>query len=321
MSTTALAPLPSFQFAPSAPVGWSGASALVLPPLGNLDAYISAVNRLPLLTPEEERDYAERLQQHNDLEAAGRLVMSHLRLVVSVSRQYLGYGLPHADLIQEGNIGLMKAVKRFDPQQGVRLVSYALHWIKAEIHDYILKNWRMVRVATTKAQRKLFFNLRSMKQAFKADAPDSDTHREQLSELEVERMARELNVRREDVLEMQTRLAGGDVVLDPSPGDDGEEAYGPIAYLADSSQEPTALLQARQREHMASVGVQQALEQLDERARRIVSERWLAVNDDGSGGMTLHQLAAEYGVSAERIRQIESAALKKMRLALSQTSA
>jgi RNA polymerase sigma-32 factor len=297
-------------------VGWSGSNAVVLPPLGNLDAYISAVNRLPLLTPEEERDYAERLQQHNDLEAAGRLVMSHLRLVVSVSRQYLGYGLPHADLIQEGNIGLMKAVKRFDPQQGVRLVSYALHWIKAEIHDYILKNWRMVRVATTKAQRKLFFNLRSMKQAFKADAPDSETHREQLSELEVERMARKLDVRREDVLEMQTRLAGGDVVLDPSPGDDGEEAYGPIAYLADSSQEPTALLQARQREHMASVGVQQALEQLDERARRIVSERWLAVNDDGSGGMTLHQLAAEYGVSAERIRQIESAALKKMRLAL-----
>ena len=316
MSTTALAPLPSFKLASSAPVGWSGSSALVLPPLGNLDAYISAVNRLPLLTPEEERDYAERLQQHNDLEAAGRLVMSHLRLVVSVSRQYLGYGLPHADLIQEGNIGLMKAVKRFDPQQGVRLVSYALHWIKAEIHDYILKNWRMVRVATTKAQRKLFFNLRSMKQAFKAEAPDSDTHREQLSELEVERMASALDVRREDVREMQTRLAGGDVVLDPSPGDDGEEAYGPIAYLADSSQEPTALLQARQREHMASVGVQQALEQLDERARRIVSERWLAVNDDGSGGMTLHELAAEYGVSAERIRQIESAALKKMRLTL-----
>ncbi|BAO80095.1 DNA-directed RNA polymerase, sigma subunit [Serpentinimonas raichei] len=316
MSTTALVPLPSFKLAPSAPVGWGGSNAVVLPPLGNLDAYISAVNRLPLLTPEEERDYAERLQQHNDLEAAGRLVMSHLRLVVSVSRQYLGYGLPHADLIQEGNIGLMKAVKRFDPQQGVRLVSYALHWIKAEIHDYILKNWRMVRVATTKAQRKLFFNLRSMKQAFKADAPDSETHREQLSELEVERMARKLDVRPEDVREMQTRLAGGDVVLDPSPGDDGEEAYGPIAYLADSSQEPTALLQARQREHMASVGVQQALEQLDERARRIVSERWLAVNDDGSGGMTLHQLAAEYGVSAERIRQIESAALKKMRLAL-----
>jgi len=316
MSSTALAPFTPYKFAPSAPVGWTGTSALVLPPLGNLDAYISAVNRLPLLTAEEEHDYAQRLQQHNDLEAAGRLVMSHLRLVVSVSRQYLGYGLPHADLIQEGNVGLMKAVKRFDPQQGVRLVSYALHWIKAEIHEYIIKNWRMVRVATTKAQRKLFFNLRSMKQAFKAQASDADTHREQLSEHEVDAMARELKVRRADVLEMQTRLAGGDVVLDPSPGDDGEEAYGPIAYLADSDHEPVAVLEARERDHLASEGVQQALGQLDERARRIVSERWLKVADDGSGGMTLHQLAAEYGVSAERIRQIEAAALKKMRLVL-----
>ena len=316
MSSTALAPFTPYKFAPSAPVGWTGTSALVLPPLGNLDAYISAVNRLPLLTAEEEHDYAQRLQQHNDLEAAGRLVMSHLRLVVSVSRQYLGYGLPHADLIQEGNVGLMKAVKRFDPQQGVRLVSYALHWIKAEIHEYIIKNWRMVRVATTKAQRKLFFNLRSMKQAFKAQASDADTHREQLSEHEVDAMARELKVRRADVLEMQTRLAGGDVVLDPSPGDDGEEAYAPIAYLADSDHEPVAVLEARERDHLASEGVQQALGQLDERARRIVSERWLKVADDGSGGMTLHQLAAEYGVSAERIRQIEAAALKKMRLVL-----
>lgn len=316
MSSTALAPFTPYKFAPSAPVGWTGTSALVLPPLGNLDAYISAVNRLPLLTAEEEHDYAQRLQQHNDLEAAGRLVMSHLRLVVSVSRQYLGYGLPHADLIQEGNVGLMKAVKRFDPQQGVRLVSYALHWIKAEIHEYIIKNWRMVRVATTKAQRKLFFNLRSMKQAFKAQASDADTHREQLSEHEVDAMARELKVCRADVLEMQTRLAGGDVVLDPSPGDDGEEAYGPIAYLADSDHEPVAVLEARERDHLASEGVQQALGQLDERARRIVSERWLKVADDGSGGMTLHQLAAEYGVSAERIRQIEAAALKKMRLVL-----
>ncbi|MEW5887424.1 MAG: RNA polymerase sigma factor RpoH [Pseudomonadota bacterium] len=316
MSSTALAPFTPYQYAPSAPVGWSGTSALVLPPLGNLDAYISAVNRLPLLTAEEEHDYAQRLQQHNDLEAAGRLVMSHLRLVVSVSRQYLGYGLPHADLIQEGNVGLMKAVKRFDPQQGVRLVSYALHWIKAEIHEYIIKNWRMVRVATTKAQRKLFFNLRSMKQAFKAQAADADTHREQLSEFEVDAMARELNVRRADVLEMQTRLAGGDVVLDPSPGDDGEEAYGPIAYLADSGHEPSTVLEARERDHLASEGVQRALGQLDARARRIVSERWLKVADDGSGGMTLHQLAAEYGVSAERIRQIEAAALKKMRLLL-----
>lgn len=295
--------------------GW-GSSALVLPPLGNLDAYISAVNRLPMLTAEEERSYAERLQKDNDLEAAGKLVMSHLRLVVSVSRQYLGYGLPHADLIQEGNVGLMKAVKRFDPEQGVRLVSYALHWIKAEIHEYILKNWRMVKVATTKAQRKLFFNLRSMKQAFKADAVDADTHRERLSEHEIDVVAHELNVKREEVLEMETRLSGGDVVLDPTPGDDGEDTYGPIAYLADARHEPTAVLEATERDVMATEGIARAMEQLDERSRRIVAERWLKVNDDGSGGMTLHELAAQYGVSAERIRQIEVAAMKKMRKAL-----
>ena len=304
-----------YTLAPAAKQGW-GSSSLVLPPLGNLDAYISAVNRLPMLTPEEERDYAEHLQKHNDLEAAGKLVMSHLRLVVSVSRQYLGYGLPHADLIQEGNVGLMKAVKRFDPAQGVRLVSYAMHWIKAEIHEYILKNWRMVKVATTKAQRKLFFNLRSMKQAFKADAVDADTHRERLSEHEIEVVARELNVKREEVLEMETRLSGGDVVLDPAPGDDGDEAYGPIAYLTDDRHEPTAVLEATERDLMASEGIAHAMEQLDDRSRRIVAERWLQVHDDGSGGMTLHELAAEYGVSAERIRQIEVAAMKKMRKAL-----
>jgi RNA polymerase sigma-32 factor len=289
----------------------------LVPPLGNLDAYISAVNRLPLLTLEEEQDYAKKLKENNDLEAAGRLVMSHLRLVVSVARQYLGYGLPHGDLIQEGNVGLMKAVKRFDPDQGVRLVSYALHWIKAEIHEYILKNWRMVKVATTKAQRKLFFNLRSMKQGFKTDALDADTHRETLTESQVSQVARTLNVKREEVLEMETRLSGGDVLLDPSPGDDGEEAFGPIAYLADHTHEPTALLENRQRDHMATDGVAGALAQLDARSKRIVEERWLKVNDQGNGGMTLHELAAEYGVSAERIRQIEVAALKKMKTALS----
>ena len=300
--------------APAA-TGWAGTS-LVLPPLGNLDAYISAVNRLPLLTPEEEQTFARRLRDEHDLEAAGKLVMSHLRLVVSVSRQYLGYGLPHGDLIQEGNVGLMKAVKRFDPEQGVRLVSYALHWIKAEIHEYILRNWRMVKVATTKAQRKLFFNLRSMKQGFKADAADADTHREGLSEHEINVVARELNVKREEVLEMETRLSGGDVVLDPAPRDDGEEAYGPIAYLADARHEPTAVLEAQQRDRMSSEGLVQALSALDERSRRIVEARWLQVNDDGSGGQTLHDLAAEFGVSAERIRQIEVAAMKKMRKAL-----
>ena len=295
--------------------GWSGQSVM-LPPLGNLDAYISAVNRLPMLTADEEREFATRLQQHNDLEAAGKLVMSHLRLVVSVSRQYLGYGLPHGDLIQEGNVGLMKAVKRFNPEQGVRLVSYAMHWIKAEIHEYILKNWRMVKVATTKAQRKLFFNLRSMKAGFKAEAEDAATHRDTLTEHEIDVVARELNVKREEVMEMETRMSGGDVVLDPSPNDDGEEAYGPIAYLADARHEPTAVLEATQRDLMASEGLAQAMGELDDRSRRIVAERWLKVNDDGSGGMTLHELAAEYGVSAERIRQIEVAAMKKMRKAL-----
>ncbi|MBL0422123.1 RNA polymerase sigma factor RpoH [Ramlibacter sp. AW1] len=288
----------------------------MVPPLGNLDAYISAVNRLPLLSPEEEQDCARKLRDHNDLEAAGRLVLSHLRLVVSVSRKYLGYGLPHGDLIQEGNIGLMKAVKRFDPDQGVRLVSYALHWIRAEIHEYILRNWRMVKVATTKAQRKLFFNLRSMKQGFKDEA-DAPTHRDTLTDAQIEVMARELNVKREEVIEMETRMAGGDVLLDPAPNDDGEEGFGPIAYLTDMSHEPTAVLESQQRDQLATDGIAAALEQLDPRSRRIVEQRWLRVNDDGSGGMTLHELAAEYGVSAERIRQIEAAAMKKMKKALS----
>ena len=288
----------------------------LVPPLGNLDAYISAANRLPLLTHEEEQTYARQLRDHNDVDAAGRLVMSHLRLVVSIARQYLGYGLPHGDLIQEGNVGLMKAVKRFDPEQGVRLVSYAMHWIKAEIHEYILKNWRMVKVATTKAQRKLFFNLRSMKQGFKADAADNDTHRNTLSAQEIDLVAGKLNVKREEVMEMETRMSGGDVLLDPAPSDDGEQAFGPIAYLADAAHEPTAMLESRQRDALATDGISSALAELDDRSRRIVEERWLKVNDDGSGGMTLHDLAAVYGVSAERIRQIEVAAMKKMKTAL-----
>ena len=287
----------------------------LVPPVGNLDAYISAVNRIPLLTPQEEGDCARRLQGQGDVEAAGRLVLSHLRLVVSVSRQYLGYGLPHADLIQEGNVGLMKAVRRFDPDQGVRLVSYALHWIKAEIHEYILRNWRMVKVATTKSQRKLFFNLRSMKQRLKSNAPDADTHRSTFSPAEVDIVARDLKVKREEVLEMETRLSGGDVALQ-AQNDDGEEAYAPISYLADEAHEPTRQIEARHRDWLAGDGIQQALQVLDPRSRRIVEERWLKVNDDSSGGMTLHELAAEYGVSAERIRQIEVAALKKMRKAL-----
>ena len=298
-----------------------GSSAALMPPMGNLDAYIGAVNRMPMLTLDEEQGYARQLREHADLEAAKRLVLSHLRLVVSVSRQYLGYGLPQGDLIQEGNVGLMKAVRRFDPDQGVRLVSYALHWIKAEIHEYILKNWRMVKVATTKAQRKLFFNLRSMKQGFRAEnglSEDGAVPRESLSEHEIDVVAKELNVKREEVIEMETRMAGGDVVLDPLPDEGSEEARGPIAYLADQNQEPTALIEARQRDWMATDGIASALEQLDARSRRIVEERWLKVNDDGSGGMTLHELASEYGVSAERIRQIEAAAMKKMRKALAE---
>ena len=288
----------------------------MVPSLGNLDAYISAVNRIPLLTHEEEVSLAKSLREKNDVGAAGKLVLSHLRLVVSISRQYLGYGLPHGDLIQEGNVGLMKAVKRFDPSQGVRLVSYAIHWIKAEIHEYILKNWRMVKVATTKAQRKLFFNLRSMKQSLKDEADAADLHRTTLTDREIDAVARELKVKREEVVEMETRLSGGDVALEPSTDDDSERSYAPITYLADESREPTRVLETGRREALASDGIGQALDVLDARSRRIVEERWLNVNDDGSGGMTLHELAAEYGVSAERIRQIEVAAMKKMREAL-----
>jgi RNA polymerase sigma-32 factor len=290
----------------------------VVPPLGNLDAYISAVNRLPMLTLEEEQRYARELRDTGSLDAAGRLVLSHLRLVVATSRQYLGYGLPHADLIQEGNVGLMKAVKRFDPDQGVRLVSYALHWIKAEIHEYILKNWRLVKVATTKAQRKLFFNLRSMKQGFKAELDADLAHRDALTEEQIDVVARELQVKPAEVREMETRLSGGDVLLDPAPSDDGEQAFGPIVYLSDERHEPTAMIESAQRDALATEGIASALRGLDERSRRIVTERWLNVNDDGSGGMTLHELAAEYGVSAERIRQIEVAAMKKMRGALAE---
>jgi len=286
----------------------------MVPSIGNLDAYISAVNRLPMLEADEEVNLARRLRSAGDLDAARQLVMSHLRLVVAVSRQYLGYGLPQGDLIQEGNVGLMKAVKRFDPEQGVRLVSYALHWIKAEIHEYILRNWRMVKVATTKAQRKLFFNLRSMKHNLR-NTEDDHRHGGALTPAEIDVMAKTLNVKPEEVAEMETRLSGGDIAME-AQDDDGEEAFAPIAYLADESQEPTRVLDRMNREVQSTDGISQALQVLDPRSRRIVEERWLKVNDDNSGGMTLHELASEYGVSAERIRQIEVAALKKMRKAM-----
>ena len=284
-------------------------------PIGSLDAYLDRVSRIPVLSREEEHELAVRFRRDDDLVAARQLVLAHLRFVVHIARGYGGYGLPVGDLIQEGNVGLMKAVKRFDPDLNVRLVSFAVHWIRAEIHEYVLRNWRLVKIATTKAQRKLFFNLRSMKQGFKDEA-EAQTHRDSLTDAQIDVMARELNVKREEVIEMEARMAGGDVLLDPSPSDDGEEAFGPIAYLADASHEPTAVMESRQRDVLASDGIAAALEELDPRSRRIVEERWLKVNDDGSGGLTLHDLAAEYGVSAERIRQIESAAMKKMKKAL-----
>jgi RNA polymerase sigma-32 factor len=271
--------------------------------LGNIDSYISAVNRLPMLSHDEEISLSRRLRDENDLSAAQSLVLSHLRLVVSIARGYLGYGLPHADLIQEGNIGLMKAVKRFDPDQGVRLVSYAIHWIKAEIHEYILKNWRMVKVATTKAQRKLFFNLRSHKETLDSMTP-----------AQVEALADELNVKREEVIEMETRMTGRDIALEAPTDEDDDGKFAPIAYLSSDAQEPTRVLEAEQYDRLQSDGIEQALSKLDARSRRIVEARWLA-NDDGSGA-TLHELADEFGVSAERIRQIETAALKKMKGAL-----
>lgn len=268
--------------------------------LGTIEAYIAAVNRLPVLSAEQETELGKRLRDAADLDAARELILSHLRLVVSISRQYLGYGLAHADLIQEGNIGLMKAVKRFDPDRGVRLVSFAVHWIKAEIHEYIVRNWRMVKIATTKAQRKLFFNLRRMR-------PDGQT----LDPAQVDAIARELNVRPEDVSEMEVRLTGRELALE-APQDD-EDAFAPVSYLSDDGmQEPSNVLERRATDALQGPGLGKALEMLDARSRRIVEARWL--QDDG--GATLHELAAEYGVSAERIRQIEAAAFKKMRAAL-----
>ena len=266
--------------------------------LGNIDSYIQAANRVPLLSEEQEQSLARRFRDDEDLEAARALVMSHLRLVVAIARGYLGYGLPHADLIQEGNIGLMKAVKRFDPDRGVRLVSFAIHWIKAEIHEYILRNWRLVKVATTKAQRKLFFNLRSMK-----------THSGGLRTDEIAEIARELNVKPEEVVEMEARLGGADIALESHGEDDGEEAWSPIAYLEDQRPEPSEHLANQQIEILQTTGLEKALASLDERSRRIVESRWLQED----GGPTLHELAAEYGVSAERIRQIEQKALQKMK--------
>ncbi|MGA7948802.1 MAG: RNA polymerase sigma factor RpoH [Thiobacillaceae bacterium] len=263
----------------------------------SLDSYLQAVNRYPLLSAEEEHELARRWKEEQDVEAARQLVLSHLRLVASVARRYLGYGLPQADLIQEGNIGLMKAVKRFDPDRGVRLVSFALHWIKAEIHEYILRNWRLVKVATTKAQRKLFFNLRSMRKGLGS-----------LGASETAEIAKTLGVKPEEVREMETRLSGQDVGLDPKV-EDGEESFSPIAYLSSPDDEPVEILARDQTERLQHEGLSAALNNLDARSRRIIESRWLHQEEPA----TLHELAAEFGVSAERIRQIETKAMQKMR--------
>jgi RNA polymerase sigma-32 factor len=269
--------------------------------LGSIEGYVQAVNRFPVLTHEEELSLANRFKTENDLDAARQLVLSHLRVVVSVARGYAGYGLPQADLIQEGNIGLMKAVKRYDPARGVLLVSFALHWIRAEIHEYVIRNWRLVKIATTKAQRKLFFNLRSLKEGLEPLKP------QQVSEI-----ARQLNVSEHDVVEMEARFAGHEMALEPLAGEE-DESYAPINYLADNAEhEPSSILEASEREHLHTAGLAHALSSLDERSRRIVEARWLREDN----GATLHELAAEFNVSAERIRQIEQKALSKMQTLL-----
>lgn len=276
-------------------------NALTLPVLtatDSLEQYSRAIKAYPILTAEDEYALAVKFKKENDLEAARQLIVSHLRLVASIARGYTGYGLPQSDLIQEGNIGLMKAVKRFDPERGVRLVSFAMHWIKAEIHEYIVRNWRMVKIATTKAQRKLFFNLRSMKTSLNS-----------LQTAEVAHIARELNVKPEEVLEMEARLNGHEISLEANIDEESDEQYSPIAYLPDEGLEPLDALQAKQTEMAETTGLANALQNLDERSRRVVEARWL----QDQGGKTLHELADEFGVSAERIRQIEQKAMQKMK--------
>ena len=277
-------------------------TALTLPVISSADSleqYSRAIRAYPILTAEAEYALAVKFKQDNDLEAARQLIVSHLRLVASIARGYMGYGLPQSDLIQEGNIGLMTAVKRFDPDRGVRLVSFAMHWIKAEMHEYIVRNWRMVKIATTKAQRKLFFNLRSMRTGLNSLQPDEIAH-----------IARELKVKPEEVREMELRLNGHEISLEANIDDDSDEQFSPIAYLQDESLEPLAVIEARQTEVAASTGLAHALENLDDRSRRVVEARWL----QEQGGKTLHELADEFGVSAERIRQIEQKAMQKMKV-------
>jgi RNA polymerase sigma-32 factor len=271
-----------------------------LMPTGNIDAYISASYQIPVLTPDEEKDLAVRLRDHGDMEAARRMVMSHLRFVIRIARGYLGYGLPLPDLIQEGTVGLMKAVRRFEPDMGVRLVSFAVHWIRAEIHEYILRNWRIVKVATTKAQRKLFFNLRSAKKRLGW-----------FTKAEVEGVAADLGVKPETVLEMESRLANQDLAFDGYDDDDDDGPSAPSTYLPDTRMEPARAFEREDTERAQKQRLYAAIQGLDERSKVILQERWLAEKKQ-----TLHELAEQFGVSAERIRQIEKNAMKKLRLQL-----
>jgi RNA polymerase sigma-32 factor len=275
--------------------------ALAMPSTsGSIESYIQSANRFPILSQEEETSLARRLRDEGDINAARQLVLSHLRVVVSIARGYKGYGLPQADLIQEGNIGLMKAVKRYDPERGVRLVSFAVHWIKAEINEFILRNWRLVKIAATKAQRKLFFNLRSMKQSLDTMNPK-----------EINAVAERLGVKAEEVVEMETRFSGRDISIEPLSQDDDEtSSYSPIAYLTNSV-EPSQVLEAKQNSQLRGKELEQALANLDTRSRHIIEARWL--REKGSV-KTLHELANELGVSAERVRQIEVKAMQKMRI-------
>jgi len=266
-------------------------------PVGSLDAYIDRVSQIPVLSKEDETALAVRFRTEADLDAARQLVLSHLRFVVHIARGYLGYGLPMGDLVQEGNVGLMKAVKRFDPGVGVRLVSFAVHWIRAEIHEYVLRNWRLVKVATTKSQRKLFFNLRRMKKNLTW-----------LSEEETKAVARDLGVEVSDVREMEQRLSARDMSFDPTPESDEEESYSPAMYLPASNADPAVEVEREEWEEDSSDRLSIALEKLDERSRSILKRRWMTDNK-----ATLHELADEYGISAERVRQVESNAISKLK--------
>ena len=266
-------------------------------PLGSLDAYLERVSRIPVLSRDEERALAERFRNQEDLAAARQLVLSHLRFVVHIARGYSGYGLPVGDLIQEGNVGLMKAVKRFDPSMNVRLVSFAVHWIRAEIHEYVLRNWRLVKIATTKAQRKLFFNLRRMKKNLTWLSAD-----------ETAAVARDLGVTTAEVTEMEKRLAARDMSFDPTPESDEEEVYSPAAYLPSPDADPAEQVESAESSEDESDRLLEAMQRLDARSREIVQRRWMT--DDKA---TLHELADKFGVSAERIRQIESSAIGKLR--------